>query len=488
MYAGHHVFSTESQTDLDDWIDSINNAIQEDKRLQRRKSKSKTKMAEEARSLSTLHTERSSGSIGSTGSGSVPHPTTLMGRKFKNIYSIHPSALQMCICTHSYSKCIIFSCNACRRPKTRKNSSFFLSTGVYQVVVDDNDFSSKIGARGVCKMNVGPRGLKLVTDDTGSTLGAWHYKRIRSYSKSANRQVILDIGTSKNGSPGGKLILSSSSSKEMFSMIHRNIKLLRAMREKALAEKESSEATEVKEILKTKQQPQQQEKRISLISRPRSMAYELGEGTEQSKRVSYPSFAEQQTVGSDLIQLEGFTDGAEDDEEFQKFLESLDPIMQPPVLESVEELTNEVYDSPSDIVPPLPPQNRSTQSPFPPPNNASNPFLGMDPFTASPQGSFYNSKEDIFENFDNGDQKTSTPSKSGSNTNPFLAMSVATQQPKTGSKNPFAPADTLLDEDLKELENPEKYTYARPVKPKKMSQQEFDKVWEDITADLHLPP
>ena len=111
LYAGHHVFSTESQTDLDDWIDSINNAIQEDKRLQRRKSKSKTKMAEEARSLSTLHTERSSGSIGSTGSGSVPHPTTLMGRKFKNIYNIHPSALQMGICTHSYSKCIIFSCN-----------------------------------------------------------------------------------------------------------------------------------------------------------------------------------------------------------------------------------------------------------------------------------------------------------------------------------------------------------------------------------------
>lgn len=93
LYAGHHVFSTESQTDLDDWIDSINNAIQEDKRLQRRKSKSKTKMAEEARSLSTLHTERSSGSIGSTGSGSVPHPTTLMGRKFKNIHNIHPSAL-----------------------------------------------------------------------------------------------------------------------------------------------------------------------------------------------------------------------------------------------------------------------------------------------------------------------------------------------------------------------------------------------------------
>ena len=82
LCVGHHVFSTDSQTDLDDWIDSINDAIQQDKRLQRKKSKSKTKMAEAARSITTLHsTERSSStsSIGSTGSN-VPHPTTLMGK------------------------------------------------------------------------------------------------------------------------------------------------------------------------------------------------------------------------------------------------------------------------------------------------------------------------------------------------------------------------------------------------------------------------
>ena len=381
---------------------------------------------------------------------------------------------------------------------------YYFITGVYQVVIDDNDFSSQLGARGICQMNVGPRGLKLVSDATGSTIGAWHYKRIRSYSKSANRQVILDIGATKSGSPGGKLILSSGSSKEMFSMIHRNIKLLRGMREKALAEKERSEATEIKERVKTKQQQQQQQdpsKRSSLTSRPRSMAYELQKG-DQKKRVSYPSFAEQQTVGSDLIQLEGFTDGLEDDEDFQQFLDSLDPLMQP-VLESVNELTSEVYDSPSDCLPPPLPSPRSNQSnssissnPFvapqgqPPANNASNPFVNVDPFNTSPQGSFYNSKEDIFENFDSGGQsaqKTSTPSKPVSK-NPFLASNV-TPEAKAGSKNPFAMANTSLENELKELENPEEYTYAKPVKPaKKMSQQEFDKVWEDITADFQLPP
>lgn len=477
-HAGHHVFSTDSQTDLDDWIDSINDAIQQDKRLQKKKSKSKTKMAEAARSITTLHsTERNSSasSIGSTGSN-VPHPTTLMGKQIKKLKQNKDVFMLL---QYHY---------------------FFI--GVYQVVIDDNDFSSQLGARGNCQMNIGPRGLKLVSDATGSTIGTWHYRRIRSYSKSANRQVLLEIGSTKGGSPGGQLVLSSGSSKEMFSMIHRNIKLLRGMREKALAEKERSEAAEVREKVKTKQQQQQQDqsKRSSLISRPRSMAYELQQG-DQNKRISYPSFAEQQTVGSDLIQLQGFTDGLEDDEDFQQFLDSLDPLMQP-VLESVNELTSEVYDSPSNCLPPPPPPPRPTQSnstnPFVgpqgqhSPDNASNPFVNVDPFNTSPQGSFYNSKEDIFENFDSGGggesvRKTSTPSKSVSN-NPFLASGV-TPEARAGSKNPFAMANTSLENELKELENPEEYTYAKPVKPaKKMSQEEFDKVWEDITADLHLPP
>lgn len=77
MVLGHHVFSTDSQEELDGWIDDINQLIQNDRKRQRKKNKSK--MVEEARSFGTSDRSANS-SITSGGREEGPHPSTLMGQ------------------------------------------------------------------------------------------------------------------------------------------------------------------------------------------------------------------------------------------------------------------------------------------------------------------------------------------------------------------------------------------------------------------------
>lgn len=78
---GHHIFATDSKSDLDGWVDAINSGISEDRRKQ--KKRSKTKVAEEAEKLS------SETSTSTTGSRSSIHPSTLMGNILQLILPVY---------------------------------------------------------------------------------------------------------------------------------------------------------------------------------------------------------------------------------------------------------------------------------------------------------------------------------------------------------------------------------------------------------------
>lgn len=396
------------------------------------------------------------------------------------------------------------------------------------MIIEENDYSQRLNLVGIHSLCVTPRGLRLVSRTDESTVGAWHFRHIRSYAKSANKQVILDIGNSRRMGEGGKLLLTTGSSKEMFSMIHRNIKFLKAAKDREKQEQQSTNTVQSSDMptppttaTATSTQVTDSDTQAKKRLRPRSRVYELqqqqgglrSEAATASHR--FPSFIEQD---DDLIHLEGFGDFGgqeEDDDDLQRFLDSLDPIMQQPntshrfdsqpVLNSVDELSSDVYGATtsssrahretidSSLPPPLPPPRVST---------TSNPFANVDPFSTPPQGSFYNSSEDIFENFNSSPQKTSTPSNGtttiGTSTNPFH---VANADTKSRPTNPFIAAQ--LEEEILRLEispnddDPpppplppprrpsEDHIYARPNKPKKqMSTQEFDQVWDDIVSDI----
>lgn len=395
-------------------------------------------------------------------------------------------------------------------------------------MIEDNDFAKRLGATGIHSLNITPRGIKLISSTDETTIASWHYKHIRSYGKFSNQQIKIEIGgNAKSGH--GKLAISSSSSREMFSMIHRNIKILKAKQEEAREAEIKMEVEEVSE--------KRRKKRSSLI-RPHSMSYDVQQPLPKqtsvtstgsaSKRTSFPSFAEQSTIEESFMQLEGFGEN-EVVNDLQEFLDSLDPISHNddsggagisaplPELGTVNELANStsIYETidfpiPSNVVDgtgPVeenfedsfisnPAQQHQTTNPFTdsvdPFSSSANPFTGnttdpftssIDPFSASTRGSFYNSQEDIFDGFNSSNQKTSTPSSKNPSSNPFSAPTKS----NSSSTNPFEIEEGLQNVDLSSKE----YIYAVPNKSKKvekkMSKEEFDKVWEDITADLTLP-
>jgi hypothetical protein len=401
---GHHVFATDTKDELEMWIDKINTAIEDDRKRQRKKTKSK--IAQEAGSLSAeASTDRSSESI---------NPTALMG--------------------------------------------------AYQAKVVDNEFSAKIKAHGEISVQITPRGIKLMTPTNDANIAAWQYKYIKSYSKSANQTISLEIGNNaKTGA--GKFVFSSSSTREMFSMINRNIKILKDKLIEAQNAKSQEEAEEIR-----------RKKRSSTGSmlRPHSMSYEVQQADDPNdKRTSYPTYTHRPSIPEDdLLQLGEFAEHDEVDGFEDTFTSGSSGY---PPLDN--EITNDLYET----IDSLPRPNLQP--------NVTDPFslAGVDPFNTSAQGSFYNSHEDIFDNFSantSQQQRTSTPSGYAGN-NPFASGPLV--NPVNTSTNPFA-SPSGIDKQMENVQLVGDHIYSVPRKQdKKMSREEFDQVWKDITSDIVLP-
>ena len=293
-------------------------------------------------------------------------------------------------------------------------------------------------------MDISPKGMSLIATTTETVVAKWHYKHIKSYAKSSNKSVSLEFGRSSPTGPG-KLIMYCTASREMFSMIHRNIKRLRAAREKARKTAIESEIQDVQ--LRQKKKSEEKDGRLR-HSRPNSMSYDLQTAAiprqralqhlhDSSKRKSVPPPLQHNpssaTIGTiaddDLIQLEGFAEEFDADfADLREFLEDLPETVeessQPQTSKS--ELSSRTYEvSLSNN------QESFNDSFVPQETQESNadPFMNVsDPFNAAPQGSFYNSKEDIFQSFQNSaaiPYKTSTPNSSSAN----LHTHTSLQQP-----------------------------------------------------------
>ena len=368
-------------------------------------------------------------------------------------------------------------------------------------------------------MEVSPRGLRLVSTTNDSAVATVKYKYIRTYAKSGNEKVIVTIGQ-RNDSGGGQLILQTSVTRELFSMIHRNIKVLRAAMEKARDSKTQNEVEDITE----RQKKKESESRFRRGMRSRSMVYELqplprqrSTMSDTSKHISCPPINEDM----DLMQMEGF-DNDQEFEDLQQFIDSLDPLLQkssetditttskPDSLEGLSSVVLDVptlpsdssgfYDLASPVVEGFEDSFTSGEQPASH-TNTTDPFAHVtDPFIVPSQVSFYNSKEDIFQNFQDNTSphKTSTPihmthsssfDAGFSSKNSFTSNSITKLKPAT--TNPFKSSD--VEQDIQDIHITSENTdniYARPKKPPKnrMSKAEFDKVWDEITADLPSIP
>lgn len=292
----------------------------------------------------------------------------------------------------------------------------FFPLGTYRVVLEQNETAVRLNLTGVYNLEINPRTLTLISSSTLTTIAVWRYQHIKSYAKS-NDKLRLQLGRS-SPTGAGTLLFNSSCTREMFGVIHRNIKKLRVSMEKAREEKVQAEVEQIK-ALKAKS-----DSRLHKGLRPNSMVYDVSEPQPENKRASYP-------IDGQLVELVNLPEMVSGDQ--------LDPLYSTPMDATYDSLGPAMvtYDSLDQRPPPQAGPSHaagsvdhtydvprfasaSAGSSLPSTNAAAteslyanvadpDPFANVsDPFSTSALGSFYNEEEDPF-NRDSLPLKTSTP-------------------------------------------------------------------------------
>lgn len=96
--------------------------------------------------------------------------------------------------------------------------------GTYRVTVEENETSIKMALSGTYSLELYPTMLALVAP-SGAKIFTLPYKHLKNYGKQSGK---FHFETGKNSPIGiGKLLLVTSCSKEVFGVVHNNIKKMR---------------------------------------------------------------------------------------------------------------------------------------------------------------------------------------------------------------------------------------------------------------------
>jgi len=109
-------------------------------------------------------------------------------------------------------------------------------TGTYRVTVEENETSRKMNLSGTYNLELGSSKLAL-TAPSGATIFSLSYRFLKNYGKQTGQ---FHFETGKNSPIGeGKLVFVTTCSKEIFGVVHSNIKKLK---DQALKKQASSGA------------------------------------------------------------------------------------------------------------------------------------------------------------------------------------------------------------------------------------------------------
>lgn len=116
------------------------------------------------------------------------------------------------------------------------------------MTLEQNDTAQRLNLSSSYNLEITPVSVTLIAANSGAQIALWQYKHIKSYGKASG---MFNLETGKGAETGaGTFIFITSCSREIFGVVHRNIKRLRSAREKevttALMQRQTS-ATAVKQ-------------------------------------------------------------------------------------------------------------------------------------------------------------------------------------------------------------------------------------------------
>lgn len=103
------------------------------------------------------------------------------------------------------------------------------------MTLEDNTTTRRLNLTGSYNLEVTPIGLALIAAHSGASIAEWQYKQIKSYGKSGGNFSFESGRGAETGE--GTFIFITSCGKEIFGIIHRNIKRLKNQRDAAAAER-----------------------------------------------------------------------------------------------------------------------------------------------------------------------------------------------------------------------------------------------------------
>ena len=145
------------------------------------------------------------------------------------------------------------------------------------MTLEQNETTERLNLSGSYNLEITPNNILLISPNSGATLTVWQYKHLKNYGKMHGR---FHFETGRGAQCGvASFVFVTTCSKEIFGIIHRNIKKLRA--EKEQQQKQSLEEQVSKAKTATAKQTQATKpvtKQVKTEGRPRPRSKVAEEG------------------------------------------------------------------------------------------------------------------------------------------------------------------------------------------------------------------
>ena len=114
--------------------------------------------------------------------------------------------------------------------------------GTYRVTLELNESAKRLKFTGmVYNLDITPEKITLIAADSGAQVAQWKYRQIRTYGKSSGKFNFECGRTAETGQ--GIFVFKTTCSKEIFGVVHRNIKCIRTQNEHETPERRQKQTT-----------------------------------------------------------------------------------------------------------------------------------------------------------------------------------------------------------------------------------------------------
>ena len=136
------------------------------------------------------------------------------------------------------------------------------------MTLEKNETSEKLNLTGAYNLEVTPSNISLIAAHSGATMVIWQYKHLKTYGKASGRFNIETGSSSPTGK--GTFIFITTCSKEIFGVVHRNIKKLRQQKEREVAEKNQKDVSTFRRQMSETSEADRHLQEVALLRKNRS--------------------------------------------------------------------------------------------------------------------------------------------------------------------------------------------------------------------------